>query len=179
MMKAIFSDITVLKPKIFEDKRGIFFESYGIESARLIRKKFWQDNHSFSYGGVIRGLHFQWEQPMGKLVRVTAGAVMDYYVDIKKTSPTYGQYDSILLSEKNNISVWIPPGYAHGFEVLDGPATVLYKCTNYYNKDGESGINPLDKDIGIPWKTDVDDMIISDRDLNSQTFAKYSLDPKF
>ena len=177
-MKNIFSNVKVFNPEVYEDKRGYFFESYGGETAPEVRQKFWQDNHSFSYKGVIRGLHYQWKNPMGKFIRVVKGTIIDYFVDIREGSPTYGQYDSVLLSEENKTCVWVPPGFAHGFEALE-EATVLYKCTAYYRKDGESGINPLDKDINIPWKTKKKDQIISDKDLNSQTLIEYSKDPKF
>jgi len=178
-MKNIFKDIKVFNPKVFVDKRGIFFESYSFEMEGILKQEFAQDNHSYSYKNVIRGLHYQWDKPMGKFVRVASGAIIDYFVDIRKDSPTYGQYDSIHLSGENKIAIWIPPGFAHGFETLEDSAIVLYKCTAFYNKGGESGINPLDKQINIPWKMDKSDMIISDKDASSQTFAEYSLEPKF
>jgi len=178
-MKNIFKDIKVFEPKVFSDKRGIFFESYSLEMDQALQENFNQDNHSFSHENVIRGLHYQWGAPMGKLVRATRGVIIDYFVDIRQGSSTYGQYDSIVLSEENKVSVWIPSGFAHGFEVITGPASVLYKCSAFYNRNGESGINPLDEQIGIPWQTDPKDMIMSDRDLNSQTFAEYTSAPKF
>lgn len=177
-MKSTFKEIQVFRPEIFFDQRGAFFESFSSSINQTLNQKFTQDNHSFSYKDVVRGLHYQWDEPMGKFVRVVKGAVIDYFVDIREGSPTYGEYDSILLSEKNKTSVWIPPGFAHGFEVLD-EAVVLYKCSAYYNKYGESGINLFDKDINIPWKTPKEKMIISDKDLNAQTLAEYSMSPKF
>jgi len=178
-MKNIFEDIKVFTPKVFSDKRGCFFEAYSRKMEEALQEKFTQDNHSFSHKGVVRGLHYQWDNPMGKLIRVVRGTIVDYFVDIRKGSSTYGQYDSMLLSEENKTVVWVPPGFAHGFEVLEGPAIVLYKCTAFYNKEGEAGITPFDEDIGIPWRTSPEERIISDRDSNLQTFAKYSLDPKF
>ena len=96
-----------------------------------------------------------------------------------KASPTYGQYDSILLNDKNRTAIWIPPGFAHGFETLEDNTIVLYKCSNYYNGLCEGGINPFDSQINIPWYTDPAKRIVSDRDLNSQTLTRYSADPKF
>ena len=179
LMKNIFEDIKMFEPKAFIDRRGVFFESYSREMKNALQEKFFQDNHSCSHKNVIRGLHYQWDEPMGKLIRVTRGTIVDYFLDIRKGSPTYGQYDSVLLSEENRITVWIPPGFAHGFEVLEDASTILYKCTAFYNKEGESGISPLDEQIGIPWRTPPEKMIISDRDLNSQTLAEYSMEPKF
>jgi dTDP-4-dehydrorhamnose 3,5-epimerase len=178
-MKSIFKEIKVFKPQVYFDKRGVFFESFDKSMSDDLNQAFTQDNHSHSYTNVIRGLHYQWNKPMGKLVRVAKGKIIDYFVDIRKDSVTYGQYDSIMLSDKNRVAVWIPPGFAHGFEVLENDTLVLYKCTAYYNKDGESGINPFDKEINIPWQVSKEKMIISDKDFNSQTFAEYSLDPKF
>jgi dTDP-4-dehydrorhamnose 3,5-epimerase len=178
-MKNIFKDIKIFEPKVFSDKRGFFFESYSKEIEDILQTTFAQDNHSFSHENVVRGLHYQWSDPMGKLVRVTRGTIIDYFVDIRHTSSTYGQYDSIVLSEENKVSIWIPPGFAHGFEVTSGPAIVLYKCSAFYNSAGESGINPLGAQLGIPWETDPEDMIISDRDLSSQTFAEYTSATKF
>ena len=178
-MKNIFEDIKVFEPKVFTDRRGVFFESFNGDIENALKQRFIQDNHSSSWKGVIRGLHYQWNNPMGKLVRVVKGSVMDYFVDVRRGSTTYGQYDSILLSEENRVSVWIPPGFAHGFESLEGEAVVLYKCTALYNKDGESGINPFDKQINIPWRTTPEKAIISNKDISSQTFAEYSADPKF
>jgi dTDP-4-dehydrorhamnose 3,5-epimerase len=177
-MKSTFKEIQVFRPEIFFDQRGAFFESFSSNINQTLNQAFIQDNHSFSYKNVVRGLHYQWGEPMGKFVRVVKGAVIDYFVDIREGSPTYGEYDSILLSETNNTSVWIPPGFAHGFEVLE-EAIVLYKCSAPYNREGESGINPFDATINIPWRTKRDDMILSDKDLNAQTLAEYSKDPKF
>ena len=178
-MKNIFKEVKVLTSQTYSDKRGVFFESFGKNMSDALNQTFTQDNHSYSHKNVIRGLHYQWDSPMGKLVRVAKGVIIDYFVDIRKDSPTYGQYDSILLSDENRVAIWVPPGLAHGFEVLADDAIVLYKCTAYYNKDGESGINPFDKEINIPWQTPKEKMIVSDRDLKSQTFAEYSMDPKF
>lgn len=180
MMKNVFKDIKVLNPVVFVDERGYFFESFSDKMNTALEQEYIQDNHSFSYKNVVRGLHYQWDNPMGKLVRAAQGTVVDYFVDIRHDSATYGEYDSIVLSAENKTTIWIPPGFAHGFETLsDEGAIVLYKCTANYNKEGESGINPLDRKIGIPWRTPRDKMILSEKDLNSQTLAAYSLHPKF
>jgi dTDP-4-dehydrorhamnose 3,5-epimerase len=178
-MKNLFKDIITFKPRVFDDKRGFFFEAYSQEMEETLQENFAQDNHSFSHENVIRGLHYQWDKPMGKLIRVVRGTIRDYFVDIRKNSSTYGRYDSILLSEKNNICTWVPAGFAHGFEVLEGSATILYKCSEFYNKEGESGINPFDTQINIPWEIPRKKVIVSERDLNLKTFAEYSVDPKF
>jgi len=178
-MRNIFSDIIVIEPDSYFDDRGFFFESFSKDMYDTLGQSFKQDNHSLSYQNVIRGLHYQWAEPMGKLVRAAKGTVIDYFVDIRKDSLTYGQYDSILLSDENKYAIWIPPGFAHGFETLSSTAIVLYKCTAFYNQNGEAGINPFDKHLNIPWETDKAKTIISEKDLTSQTFAEYSAEPKF
>ncbi len=178
-MAAYLSGIRVFTPEVRRDNRGFFFQSYDEKVAEYIDEIFVQDNHSYSHKNVIRGMHYQWEQPMGKLVRAVHGSAMDYLVDIRKESPTFGQFSSILISAENNKMVWIPPGFAHGFESLEDDTIILYKCTSYYNKKGESGINPFDESINIPWLTLRNKMIVSDKDLASQMFIDYSLDPKF
>jgi len=156
----------IIEPQIFKDNRGYFFESYNsqkfIEAG--ITDTFLQDNQSLSHKGAIRGLHFQlppFEQ--GKVVRVLKGSVSDVVVDIRKNSPTYGRYYSLLLSEENNIMFWIPPGFAHGFETLANNTIFLYKCTNIYNKNSEGGIFYNDESIGINWLEK--NPIVSDKDM--------------
>jgi len=174
-----FKEIRVLTPEIFFDKRGTFFESYNKKLQEEINVEFVQENHSISHKNVIRGLHYQWDCPMGKLVRVVKGSIMDYFVDIRKESPTYGQYDSIFLSDKNHTMVWIPPYFAHGFRALEDDTVMLYKCSAFYNKNGESGINPFDQDIGIDWGISSIETVCSDKDWNAQSFKNYSKDSKF
>lgn len=156
----------IIEPQIFKDSRGYFFESYNhqkyIEAG--IDVNFVQDNQSLSQKGAIRGLHFQaspYEQ--GKLVRVVQGAVNDVVVDIRKNSATYGKYFGIILSAANNLSFWIPPGFAHGFETLEDNTIFLYKCTNLYNKQSEGGLFYNDPEIGINWQAT--SPIISNKDL--------------
>jgi len=147
-------DLLIIKPKVFSDDRGYFFESYNKEQflANGIDQNFVQDNESKSNKGVLRGLHFQ-KPPFtqGKLVRVVKGAVLDVAVDIRKSSPTYGQWESIELSEDNKFMYWIPPGMAHGFLTLEDNTVFFYKCTNIYNKVSEGSLLWNDLDLNIDW----------------------------
>jgi dTDP-4-dehydrorhamnose 3,5-epimerase len=180
-VKNMLEGIKIINPKTFEDTRGCFFESYNdkIRGELGIEKDFLQDNHSISHKNVVRGLHYQWDNPMGKLVRVVKGSLVDYFLDIREGSPTYGKHDSIFLSEENKTMVWIPEGFAHGFESLEENTVILYKCTSLYNKDGEGVINPLDEDAGIKWNTPREKILMSERDNSSQSFSAYCRDPKF
>ena len=180
-MKSTLEGIKIINPRTFQDDRGCFFESYNsqIKEELGIESDFLQDNHSISHENVVRGLHYQWDKPMGKLVRVVKGSLIDYFLDIREGSPTYGKHDSIFLSEENKTMVWIPEGFAHGFESLEKDTVILYKCTSLYNKDGEGAINPLDPDVGIDWRTPRDKILMSERDANSQSLKSYLEDPKF
>jgi len=178
-MKRFFNDVMLFTPTAYEDSRGMFFQSYDESISSHINEEFVQDNHSYSHKNVIRGLHYQWDKPMGKLVRAVRGAAIDYFVDIRKNSPTFGEHDSVLLSAENRKMIWIPEGFAHGFLSLEDHTTVLYKCTSYYNKNGEAGINPFDPDINIKWGVEKKEAIISEKDLNSQSFWEYTKDIKF
>jgi dTDP-4-dehydrorhamnose 3,5-epimerase len=156
----------VIEPQIFKDPRGYFFESYNQQkfTEAGINATFIQDNQSLSQKGAIRGLHFQAPPfAQGKLVRVAVGAVNDVVVDIRKKSPTYGQFYSITLTGENNLMLWIPPGFAHGFETLEDNTLFLYKCTNLYNKASEGGLFYKDETIGINWQSN--NPIVSDKDL--------------
>ena len=147
-------DVLLIEPKVFGDARGFFFESYNrrtFAEAAGLDVDFVQDNHSRSAQGVLRGLHYQIQQPQGKLVRVVAGAVFDVAVDIRKTSPTFGQWVGVELSAENKKMVWVPPGFAHGFLVLSEVAEFLYKTTDYYAPSYERSIAWNDPDIGIAW----------------------------
>ena len=177
--KRFFDDVILFEPTIYKDKRGLFFQSFDWDVQGLIRKPFVQDNHSYSHKSVIRGLHYQWDRPMGKLVRVVRGAAIDYFVDIRKDSPTYGQYASVELNTENHHMVWIPGGFAHGFISLADHTTVLYRCTSFYNAEGESGINIFDPDINIKWPIPSSEAIISDKDRDAQSLQEYSRDIKF
>jgi len=147
-------DVIILKPDVFRDERGYFMESFHMEKFMKmgIETKFVQDNESLSQKGVLRGLHFQrepWAQ--GKLVRVIQGAVLDIAVDIRKSSPTFGDWVSIPLTSENKWLCWIPAGFAHGFVTLEDNTIFSYKCTNVYNKESEGSIRWNDPDIGVDW----------------------------
>jgi len=168
--------------RIFEDNRGCFFESYKqsvFQETYGISKEFVQDNHSYSVKNTIRGLHYQWDGPMGKLVRAASGTVKDVIVDIRKESNNYGKSYSYILSADNNNQLYVPPGFAHGFVCLSEEAVVLYKCTEEYNNLGESGINPFDKDLRIDWGIKREKAVISEKDASAQTFLEYSQLPRF
>ena len=174
-----FDVVKVFVPKVHYDDRGFFLESYNSIVQNELNIEFVQDNHSRSKKHVVRGLHYQWEPVMGKLVRVVKGRGYDVVVDIRKDSPTLGKYDSIVLSEQNHNMVWIPPGFAHGFISLVDDTHLLYKCTALYNKDGESSINVFDQDINIYLPISNSEAIMSDKDRNAQSLSDYLLDPKF
>lgn len=147
-------DVVLLEPKVFGDARGFFFESFNQQAfndATGTHYQFVQDNHSRSSRGVLRGLHYQIQQPQGKLVRVVRGAVFDVAVDIRKSSPTFGQWVGAELSEDNHRQLWVPPGFAHGFIVLSETADFLYKTTDYYAPQHERCIAWDDVQIGIAW----------------------------
>jgi dTDP-4-dehydrorhamnose 3,5-epimerase len=146
--------VLVLEPKVFGDARGFFFESFNardFEQTTGLDVEFVQDNHSKSAKGVLRGLHYQVQHAQGKLVRVTQGAVFDVAVDIRKGSPTFGQWFGLELSAENNKQLWIPAGLAHGFLVTSGSAEFLYKTTDYYYPEFERSLLWNDPAIGIDW----------------------------
>lgn len=147
-------DVLIIEPKVFGDARGFFFESFNQKSfyeATKLNLNFVQDNHSRSARGVLRGLHYQLQQPQGKLVRVVRGAVWDVAVDIRKSSPTFGKWVGTELTEDNHTQIWVPSGFAHGFVVLSDSADFIYKTTDYYAPQHERCIAWNDPDIGIEW----------------------------
>ncbi len=147
-------EVVLIEPKVFGDARGFFFESFNqkaFNEATGTNHQFVQDNHSRSAKGVLRGLHYQIQQPQGKLVRVVRGAVFDVAVDIRKSSPTFGQWVAEELSEDNHRQLWVPPGFAHGFVVLSEMAEFLYKTTDYYAPQFERCIAWNDPDLAIDW----------------------------
>ena len=156
-MKSIstaIADVFILEPKVFGDTRGFFFESFNSRAfaeATGLDVNFVQDNHSRSARGVLRGLHYQAQQPQGKLVRVVRGSVFDVAVDIRKTSPTFGKWVGVELSEDNHRQLWVPPGLAHGFLVTSESADFLYKTTDYYAPEHERCLAWNDPTIGIEW----------------------------
>ena len=149
------SQVLIIEPKVFGDQRGFFFESFNQEAFNQVtglNANFVQDNHSRSAKGVLRGLHYQIQQPQGKLVRVVSGVVLDVAVDIRRSSPTFGKAVSALLSGENHRQLWVPPGFAHGFVVLSETADFLYKTTDYYAPAFERCILWNDPAIGIDWQ---------------------------
>ncbi|OED38834.1 dTDP-4-dehydrorhamnose 3,5-epimerase [Flavobacteriaceae bacterium (ex Bugula neritina AB1)] len=158
----------VIKPKVFEDKRGIFFESFNHKKFKELSGKqvnFVQDNQSTSTKGVLRGLHFQTgEYAQAKLVRVVQGEVLDVAVDLRQDSKTYGKYFSMILNDKEKHQLFIPRGFAHGFLVLSDNTIFSYKCDNYYNKESESGIRYNDPDLNIDWGFNSDQIRLSEKD---------------
>ena len=150
-------EVLIIEPKVFGDARGFFYESFNgkaFDEAVGRHVEFVQDNHSRSAKGVLRGLHYQIQQPQGKLVRVVRGAVFDVAVDIRKSSPTFGQWVGVELSEDNHRQLWVPAGFAHGFLVLSDSADFLYKTTDYYAPAHERCIAWNDPAIGIAWPLD-------------------------
>jgi len=161
-LKAFKTDlpgVLILRPKVHEDERGFFLESYNqkIFNQLLGRSiSFVQDNHSKSSKGVLRGLHFQKNSPQAKLVRVIKGRVFDVVVDIRKSSPTFKRWTGLELSQENKKQIWVPEGFAHGFYVLEDKTEVIYKTTDYYNSKEEKSIRWDDQDISIDWPIDGD-----------------------
>lgn len=159
----------ILETPVFKDDRGYFFESFNQEKFNKTvgaKVDFVQDNQSFSTKGVLRGLHYQTGvYAQAKLVRVTQGKVIDVAVDIRKNSPTFGEYVAVELSEDNKKQLFVPRGFAHGFIVLSDTAVFQYKCDNFYNKESEGGIIYNDPDLNIDWQITEDDLNISEKDL--------------
>ncbi|WP_273328075.1 dTDP-4-dehydrorhamnose 3,5-epimerase [Vallitalea guaymasensis] len=166
-IKTTIKDLYVIEPKVFQDNRGYFMESYNsrdfIDAG--LNAVFVQSNESLSTKGVLRGLHYQYKCPQGKLVRVVMGEVFDVAVDLRENSDTYGKSFGVILSSDNNKQFYIPEGFAHGFLVLSDYAKFVYKCTNYYYKQYEAGVIWNDPTININWPIDrVDDVLLSDKD---------------
>ena len=170
--------LKVLASEVFEDERGFFMEAFRADQfAELgLPTQFVQDNHSRSVKNVVRGLHFQYEPPMGKLMRVTVGSAFLMAVDIRKGSPTLGKWFGIEVSAQNKLQVWAPAGFARGFCVLSEVAEIQYKCTGIYNSKGESGIRWNDPAIGIRWP--VTEPILSAKDQNAQLLADWLARPE-
>lgn len=146
-------EILMLEPRIFRDERGFFLETFnaGQLAGTAVDVEFVQDNHSRSTAGVVRGLHYQLESPQGKLVHVARGRIFDVAVDIRRGSPSFGKWTGVELNDENLASLWIPPGFAHGFCVLSEIADVIYKCTAQYDSSDDRGVAWNDPSIGIEW----------------------------
>lgn len=172
--KTALEGLLIIKPDVFRDDRGYFFESFNNEnfSKEGLDVTFMQDNESLSMKGVIRGLHFQIPPfAQAKLVRVVKGSALDVAVDLRKSSPTYGKWTSVLLTGENKWMFWIPAGFAHGFATLEQDTVFFYKCTKVYNKESERSILWNDPDINIKWG--IEKPIISKRDNSAQVFREF------
>ncbi len=176
VIKTDIEGVVVIEPRVFDDARGYFFESYSKrrfdEAVRPV--EFVQDNESMSTRGVIRGLHFQ-RPPFSqsKLVRCVRGAVLDVVVDIRRGSPTYGRHIAVELTGENRRQLFVPRGFAHGFAVLSDEAVFQYKCDNYYHPESEGGISIADHSLGIDWRIDPAEAILSEKDLRNPMFSDF------
>ena len=173
-------DLLIIEPKVFGDTRGFFFESFNQRTFQQLTGRtdsFVQDNHSRSAQNVLRGLHYQIKQPQGKLVRVVAGEVFDVVVDIRKSSPTFGQWEGTLLSAENKRMFWIPEGFAHGFVVLSENAEFLYKTTDYWAPEHERSILWNDPDLAIDWRLVGNIPVLSRKDQEATPFRKAEVFP--
>ena len=172
--KTFIQGLIIIEPQIFKDSRGCFFESWNAKKFKQlgINEVFVQDNQSVSSKGVLRGLHFQ-NPPyaQAKLVRVIEGSVLDVAVDLRKNSPTYGKHVSVILSEQNNKSFFIPKGFAHGFLSLEDNTVFNYKCSDYYNKESEGSLLWNDEDLKIDWQ--IDNPLVSEKDLQADLFKNF------
>lgn len=168
------ADVLIIEPAVFKDERGTFFESFNqkkFEDAIGQKVRFVQDNQSHSVKGVLRGLHYQIEQPQGKLIRVLHGEIFDVAVDLRRHSPTFGKWTGIALSAENKQQVWVPQGLAHGFLVVSETADVLYKVTDYYAPRHERSLMWNDPDVGIAWPQGYSPML-SAKDRSALPLAK-------
>ncbi|MEZ8144304.1 dTDP-4-dehydrorhamnose 3,5-epimerase [Enterovibrio sp. FF113] len=167
-------DVKIIEPTVFGDERGFFMETFRTErfNDHCGEREFVQENHSKSKKGILRGLHFQTENTQGKLVRVVSGEVFDVAVDMRKSSPTFGQWVGVFLSAENKRQLWVPEGFAHGFYVTSDEAEFVYKCTDYYNPNVEISIKWDDSSIGIEWPiTDGESPSLSAKDEAGLYFA--------
>ena len=171
----IITGLYEIQPKVFGDSRGYFFESYSEKDffEAGLKMKFVQDNQSFSTKGILRGMHFQKHHPQGKLVRCVSGKVYDVAVDLRKDSPTFGQYYGVILDSEKQNQFYVPQGFAHGFLVLTESAIFAYKCTDFYHPEDEGGLMWNDATIGIDWFTVVPDLspLLSDKDTKHPAFS--------
>ena len=179
VIKTKIEDVLIIEPKVFGDERGFFVETFNLERYKEagIDWEFVQDNLSSSMKGVLRGFHFQKDPfAQGKLVQVIKGKVLDVAVDIRKNSPTFGQYISVELSGENKKQLWIAPGMAHGFLALEDDTIFSYKCTNLYNPTAEGGLLWNDKDLNIDWKLEengIKDPIVSEKDAKNVSWQEF------
>ena len=170
--------LVVLRPKVFGDERGFFMETWNAQGFRdaNLDLNFVQDNHSRSSRGILRGMHYQTEQPQGKLVRVSRGEVFDVAVDLRRSSPTLGKWFGATLSEDNHKMMWVPPGFAHGFYVTSDSADFQYKCTDFYNASAEVCLAWDDPTVGIEWPVPADEQPqLSAKDAQGLAWAEIPL----
>jgi dTDP-4-dehydrorhamnose 3,5-epimerase len=167
--------VLLLEPSVFRDERGWFRETWRLDDyAELGLPPFVQDNAALSLRGVLRGLHYQWPAPQGKLVYAVEGSVLDVAVDIRRGSPGFGQWEAFELSDENGRQLWIPPGLAHGYVVLSDLAVVAYKCTEYYRSDADAALAWNDPDIGVEWP--IPDPVLSAKDAAARRLADIPVD---
>jgi dTDP-4-dehydrorhamnose 3,5-epimerase len=174
VVQTAIPEVLILEPQVYGDERGFFFESFNqqkFESLTGVKANFVQDNHSRSAVNVLRGLHYQIQQPQGKLVRVVAGEVFDVAVDLRRQSATFGQWVGVILSAENKRQLWVPPGFAHGFLVLKEGTEFLYKTTDYYAPQHERCIRWDDPEIGIEWPQAIEP-VLSGKDQLGLDFSK-------
>ncbi len=166
--------VILIEPKVFDDNRGFFLETFSCERYQKagIPKPFIQDNHSYSKKGTVRGLHYQLTQPQGKLVYCITGEIFDVAVDIRRGSPTFGQWAGAILSRENHRQLYVPEGFAHGFCVLSDTADVMYKCTDLYKPGDDYGIIWNDPEINIEWPVPAETAVLSEKDSQCPTLAE-------
>ena len=177
-IKTKIRDLYIIEPKVFGDERGYFMESYNKEDfeAAGLTMTFVQDNESKSSKGVLRGLHFQTQHTQGKLVRVTKGSVYDVAVDLRKGSPTYGQWEGVLLTDENKRQFYVPEGFAHGFLVVSDEAVFNYKCTDFYAPEYDGGLLWNDPDVAIEWPLEgIEEILLSEKDKQQKTLKELDL----
>ena len=182
IIQSVFDgQVHLLEPLVHGDARGYFFEAFHADKfAQLGMHGPWlQDNHSLSQRGVLRGLHFQYDEAQGKLVRAAQGSALDVVVDLRAASPTFGQHVVFALDDTAHRQVWVPPGFGHAFLALSSPTQLRYKCTALYNAAGEGGINPLDPALAIDWPLPLSELQLSARDQAAMSFADYAAAPRF
>jgi len=172
-------EVKIFKPTEYHDDRGFFTESFNSSIETSLNVKFYQDNHSKSKKNVIRGIHYQGNNAMGKLCRVVKGSGFDLIVDLRHQSKTYGMYELIFLSEENFNIVWVPAGFGHAFLSMEDDTHFCYKCSALYDKESEGSIYPFDKKLNIHWPIEFNEAILSQKDKESQSFEEYNLNPLF
>ena len=175
LISTALPDVLCIEPQVFGDERGFFMETWRdswLQDAG-VDVRFVQDNHSMSRKGILRGLHYQIQDPQGKVVRVVRGEVFDVAVDIRSYSPTFGQWAGMTLSEENKRMMWVPPGFAHGFVVLSDEAEFVYKCTSYYAPEYDRTLLWNDPQIGVQWPLEkAGELLLSEKDRNGTAFSE-------